>query len=220
MKKSYLLLIIILFLHGCATAPSTPSHIVRSTATGSYHEVRRGQTLWSISKAYDVPLDNLIKSNRLPDASKIEVGQLIFVPGKTDNKSVVAHTKASKIESFIWPIKGKVVSYFGSTSNLVQNKGIDIEVPNNRNVIASRSGKISFVSDNLEGYGKTIIIDHPEGFQTVYAYNSKIIAALNTYVNQGDVIAKTGSTGRAKGPMLHFEIRKNHKAQNPFYYLP
>ena len=219
MKKAYALFIILLALSGCATTSRTPSHVVRSTTDGAYHEVTKGQTLSSISKAYDVPLDKLIKANRLPDASKIEVGQLIFVPGKSADKSMVTHPKMSKTESFIWPIKGKVISYFGSTSNLVQNKGIDIETMRDRNIVASRSGKVSFVSDNLEGYGKTVIIDHPEGFQTVYAYNSKNLAVLNSYVTQGDIIAKTGDTGRAKIPTLHFEIRKNHKAQNPFYYL-
>lgn len=197
-----------------------PSDIGRVSTPGIYHEVRRGETIWHISKIYDVSLREIINSNRLPDASKIEVGQLIFVPGISDIADRDSYAKITKSESFIWPVKGVVVSYFGSTKNMIRNKGIDIEASEGTGILASRGGKVTFASNHLKGYGKTIIIDHLDGFQTVYAHNRDNFVNVDQRVKQNDVIAKVGKTGRVKKPTLHFEIRKKHKPQNPFYYLP
>jgi len=72
----------------------------------------------------------------------------------------------------------------------------------------------------MKGFGKTIIIDHGDGFSTVYAYNSQLVVKLGDRVTRKMVIAKIGDTGRAQSPRLHFEIRKNKIPKNPFYYLP
>ena len=216
-----LLVVLLIMLAGCATAPYPTGDIGRASTPGIYHEVQRGQTLWHISKIYDIDLRRIINSNRLPDASKIEVGQLIFVPGLHDkSERDNYYAKKTKFESFIWPVKGRVVSYFGSVKNLTKNKGIDIRTRKGTNVVASRSGKAAFVSNYLKGYGKTIIIDHLDGFQTVYAHNMQNLVEVDERVKQGRVIAKVGSSGRVTRPTLHFEIRKKHKPQNPFYYLP
>ena len=215
----YLAIFLLVFIAGCTTVSYVPD-TGRGGLCGFYHEVSRGQTLWGISKIYDVDLKAIIKANRLPDASKIEVGQLIFVPGAPGKSKKVDYAKNGKFENFMWPLKGAVVSYFGSTNNLVKNKGIDIQAREGASVLAARSGKVSFVTDQLEGYGKTIIIDHLDGFETVYAHNAKNFVANGQMIKKGEVIAKAGKTGRAKNPTLHFEIRRNHKPQNPFYYLP
>ncbi len=210
----------LLILAGCATPSYHPKDLKASSAEGFYHEVHRGETLWGISRTYNVDLKKIINANRLPDASKIEVGQLIFIPDSKKALSKNTPYYAKKGESFVWPIKGRVISYFGSTKDLVKNKGIDIEAHEGANIIASRSGKITFASNHLKGYGKTVIIDHLDGFQTVYAHNSQNLAGEGSVVNQGDVIARAGKTGRAAKSSLHFEIRKNHEPENPFYYLP
>jgi len=65
-----------------------------------------------------------------------------------------------------------------------------------------------------------VIIDHLDGFSTLYAQNSSVLVKTGESVNQGQAIAKAGSSGRADRTCLHFEIRKGDKPQNPFYYLP
>ena len=220
MRKIVSTLLLVLFLAGCATPSRTRPELITPSTTGIYHEVARGQTLWDISKMYDVDLKRIINANRLPDASNLEVGQLIFIPNVREKITRESYKRGKSLETFMWPVKGRVVSHFGSTKNMVPNKGIDIEARQGENVLASRSGKVTFCSDYLKGYGNTIIIDHLDGFQTVYAHNDKTLVDIDQEVKQGSVIARAGKTGRVDKPTLHFEIRKDQKAQNPFYYLP
>jgi len=176
--------------------------------------------LWGIARLHNVSLEEIVKINRLPDASKIEVGQLIFIPESRAKAPKAPAARSAKSEGFLWPVSGRVVSYFGSMKNYAKNKGIDIEVSAGANVTAARSGTVTFASDHLKGYGKTIIIDHHDGFETVYAHNAENLVRVDERVKQGEIIARTGKTGRVTNPTLHFEIRKSHKPQNPFYFLP
>lgn len=219
--KRLLVILSLLCLAGCTGPERRTDDLSRVSTPGIYHEVKKGQSLWKISKIYGVKLNEIVGANRLPDASKIEVGQLIFIPEAGEEKATRASFAGTlKIEGFVWPVRGEVVSYFGSTKDMVKNKGIDIRAREGASIAASRSGKITFASDHMEGYGKTVIIGHPGGFETVYAHNAENLVAVGRSVSQGEVIAKVGKTGRPDKPGLHFEIRKNHKPQNPFYYLP
>jgi septal ring factor EnvC (AmiA/AmiB activator) len=183
---------------------------------GLYHKVRRKETLWRISKMYGVDLERLAAANRLHDKKKIYAGQVLFIP----QAGVTSFGESAKEKSFVWPLKGKMLSFYGSSKDGVKNKGIDIKARHGEAVIASRSGKVSFVDENMKGFGKTIIIDHDDNYSTVYAYNSQIFVEVGQRVRQGTIIAKAGQSGRAPSPRLHFEIRKKHEPQNPFYFLP
>ena len=207
-----------LFLTGCAgmsevTIPPMP---VSPEPTGVYHQVRPKETLWRISKMYGVDLATLAQANKLQDSKKILAGQVLFIPQET----AADYSSLPKEQNFVWPVKGKIISHFGSPKAGVKNKGIDIKTRHGEPVIASRSGRISFIDDNLKGFGKTIIIDHDEDFSTVYSHNSQILVQLGQFVRQGTIIAKAGQSGRVSTPCLHFEIRKKHKPENPMYFLP
>ncbi len=203
-------------------AVSTPSSAVPVMTSGLYHRVEKGQTLWQVAKAYNIELDQLVQANRLPDASKLEVGQLIFVPNVTGRRAPTSETSRVSFDpnGFAWPVQGKVVTHFGSRRGLVANKGIDIEARAGVAVKAARAGRVSFSDEQLRGYGKTVIIDHGDGFSTVYAHNELLLVHAGQQLQQGEVIARVGSTGHAAAPVLYFEIRKAHKPQNPIYYLP
>ena len=120
---------------------------------------------------------------------------------------------------FIWPVRGDVIVGFGTTGK-TKSKGIDIRTYEGAPVLAAKSGRIVYCDSRLKGFGNTVIIDHGNGLQTVYAYNSEILVKLGDTVDQGSVIAKAGSTGRSDGASLHFEVRKNSEPQNPRNYLP
>ena len=226
MKKYLLLGFAIIVLAGCATAPTPPSYtpapIERPKIPGIYHKVEKGQTLWRIAKFYNVSIDDMVKINRIPDLTQISAGQLLFIPNARVVKSaeLVESSQGFDRTDFIWPVKGKIISFYGSKKGGVMNKGIDICVREGADVVASRSGKVVFCDSKLKGWGETIIIDHFDGFSTLYAQNSAVLVKAGDMVKQGQVIAKAGSSGRAECPCLHFQIRKGEKPQNPFYYLP
>ena len=97
------------------------------------------------------------------------------------------------------------------------NKGIDIQANGSDTVCAARAGRVVF-ADHLNGYGLTAIIDHSDGYYTVYSQNEKLNVKLNDIIPQGQPIAQLGKNGELAS--LHFEIRKNATADNPLYYLP
>jgi len=218
---NYCILLIFTFylltFYGCATAPLVypprPEGI-----PGIYHCVEKGETLWMISKIYTVDLDELVRINRISDAASIEVGQLIFIPYRQKPRYLSNKPSA---EDFIWPLKGRVIASFGQTFNNMINKGINIQVYKDSNVVAARSGKVVFYNPNFKGFGKTIIIDHGDGFSTIYAKNSEVFIKIGQGIEQGAIIAKVGpSLDTDKNTYLHFEIRKGHIPQNPYFYLP
>jgi len=201
---------------GCVPSPYMKT-AVPPGLPGTYHRVERGQTLWRISKLYDVDLGEIAAINHISDAAKIESGQLIFIPNR--QRQIPAFNRYSS-DDFIWPIRGKVIATFGQTFNNMLNKGINIQPYNNLDIVAARSGRVVFYKDNFGYFGKTLIIDHSDGFSTVYARNSQVFIKVGENVEKGTVIARVGSAGRGKNTYLHFEIRKGYTPQNPFFYLP
>ncbi len=217
---------------GCTPYIEPPGPAVATE--GFYHRVGPGETLWSISRSYGVELKDLVRVNRIPEGSRIKVGQKLFVPGtaplrRPSSASGGVPSKAlpsrafsagSSHNGFAWPVEGKVISIFGMRRRSVVNKGIDIHAPSGAEVMASREGVVSFVHEDLPGFGKTIILDHGDGYATVYAYVGEIRVRKGERVAQRQVIARVGRTGRAEVSALHFEIRRDQKPKNPFHYLP
>lgn len=189
------------------------------------HTVRPGETLWSISKTYNVDLDTLARANNIGDNSLIEKGQVLTIPsGATvPKRQILAPFKprpaVSRSTWFAWPVRGPIVSRFGEKLESGINKGIDIRAAEGVSVAASRAGKVVYCDSQLKGFGTTVIIDHLDGFQTVYSYNSAIIVNVGDEVRQNQTIAKVGQSGRAQEPMLHFEIRKDGEPVDPTRYL-
>lgn len=202
--------------------------------SGVYHRVERGQTIWRIAKTYGVELDAVVAANRLADARRVEVGQQLFIPGATQ-VVVVPSSRAPLTEparrvetgripddaneEFIWPVKGRVIAYFGGRTAHGANKGIDIQAPSGMQVRAARSGRVVFLEANLRGFGKTVIVEHADELATVYTHLDNITVAAHQVVRQGEMIGTVGSTGRANAPFLHFEVRRRHRPENPIYFL-
>ena len=207
---------IALFAAGCAGPTITSTTHLPERKNGFYHRVLKGQTLWRISKIYFIDMDELKKVNNISETTKIETGQMLFIPYL--KKEPVAFKTSS--EDFAWPLKGKIIADFEEVTNNMTNKGINIKAVGNSNVSAARSGKVVFYSDNFYGFGKTIIIDHGDTFSSVYTRNSEVFVKTGDLVTKGMVIAKAGHAGRDKSDYLHFEVRKNNLPQNPHFYLP
>lgn len=124
----------------------------------------------------------------------------------------------------ILPTKGKLTSKMGWRRNPFYpsrdefHTGIDIAVDIGTDILATGNGTVIFSNYN-QGYGYLVIIDHGFGIKTYYAHNSSLLVEEGDYVNRGDIIAKSGSTGNSTGPHLHYEIRLNDKPQNPLEYI-
>jgi len=116
------------------------------------------------------------------------------------------------------PVEGTIIRRF-SKSEKTPSHGIDISAPEGTAVVASRSGKVIYSDNVIPGFGNMIIIDHDNGYTTLYGHNKQNLVKNNQYVRQGQKIATVGRSGKATGTYLHFEIRYNAEPVDPMKYL-
>lgn len=138
-------------------------------------------------------------------------------------KSKISKTKLSNntiIKSkFIWPVKGKLISKYGKSSEGFFNDGINIDSKLNQNVMASSDGKVIYSGNEIPGYGNLVLIKHSSNWITAYAHLNKVLIEKGEKVKKGEKIGLVGTTGNVSKPQLHFEIRKGKNAVNPLKYL-
>ena len=233
--------------------------------------VLSGDTLYSLSRKYSVPVNDLAVMNKLTPPFNLKVGQKIRVPnlarvavestGKTtvkvveksqkvsvENKSVQQKADAKmstdkvaskqsekKISSdpskklpkinarssskFSWPVRGKILSNYGAKTNGLFNDGINIGATRGAVVGAAENGVVAYAGNEVKGMGNLIIIQHDDGWMTVYAHMDSMVVRRGARVSVGQKIGTVGKTGKVDSPQLHFEIRKGTKAYNPTSYL-
>lgn len=194
---------------------------------GIIHSVLVNQTVTEIADRYDADWRDIVefRANGLSgDPNNILPGSLILVPGGEKVALVVAPPVRPGTEippasdsGWAWPALGMLSSPFGPAHPL----GIDVAAPPGTPVYAANAGQISFAGGNpCCSYGYHIIIDHGNGYETLYAHLADFAVGVGGYVNAGDVIGYIGMTGRTTGPHVHFELRRNGVYQNPLNFLP
>jgi LysM repeat protein len=190
--------------------------------SGVRHTVAKGDTLQSIAKKYNAHLDEILSYNNLAADTTLATGEIIVVPDgemgtptptrTTPSRVVTGSGSSGSVSSgyFIHPLPGSV-----RTQGLHGYNGVDFGAPPGTQILAAAAGEVllSRTSGWNGGYGAYVVIKHNNGTQTLYAHNSKNIVFAGQHVVQGQVIGYVGSTGRATGPHLHFEVRG---ASNPF----
>jgi septal ring factor EnvC (AmiA/AmiB activator) len=122
-----------------------------------------------------------------------------------------------------WPLEGPVLTRFGMQRHpqfgtMVFRRGIEIEARDGQAVRAVEGGQVAY-ADWYKGYGKLMILDHGNGFYTLYGNLSRLDLGKGERVVKGQVIGLTGETGGLKGSKLYFEIRRNGEAQDPIAWL-
>ena len=122
--------------------------------------------------------------------------------------------------AFRWPVRGRVISAYGSKASGSSNDGINVAVPEGTDVKASDDGVVAYAGSELKGFGNLVLIRHSNGWVTAYAHNSALKVKRGDSVRRGQVIAKSGSTGNVSSPQLHFEVRKGATTVDPLQHLP
>ena len=199
--------------------------------TGLVHQVKRGETIYSIAKKYDVEAQNIVNwpynSFANDETFGLAVGQTLVVPDgvmpeappPTSPRFIARQTPdagtVSATGQFIWPTAGKVTQ-----QPVWYHMALDIANKAAPEVLAADSGRVSVAgAPDRGGYGIRVMIDHGNGFQTLYAHLQEVYVSEGQTVGRGAAIGRMGSTGRSTGTHLHFEVRKDGALQNPWNYL-
>ena len=137
---------------------------------------------------------------------------------KAGRKIFISHYYLSKTAGFLWPLKGEIVNYFNEHVDNTLNRGVNIQTSSdNREVRASAQGRIVF-SNNLKGWGKTVVLKHISGLYTIYANLDNTLVKEGKSAEKGEVLGMVAS-GKNGNYILHFEVRKKHIPEDPLKYL-
>ncbi len=201
---------------------------------GIRHKVKRGETIYSVGKKYgleesaaqaivDYPFNEFMND----ETFELATGQYIIVPGGI-KKDAPAPVKRPSIASsltpdagavsatgnFVWPATGRITQGYK-----FYHKAIDIANRAAGPILAADSGTVVEARWDASGYGNKVVVDHGNGYLTLYAHLRVIQVQPGQRVSRGNVLGQMGSTGRSTGTHLHFEIRRGGVLLNPLSFL-
>jgi LysM repeat protein len=194
---------------------------------GVLHTVKDGDTVESIAKTYKAdPLaimeydwnklttPHTLKAGQkiiVPDGEKPYAPRLVYLP---DGRTVMVGAPRG-LGRFVWPTQGYITSRFGEDGH----RGLDIAAYMGAPIYAADAGVVTY-SGLLGNYGLAVVIDHGNGYQSLYGHLSVYYPRVGQAVKRGQAIGKMGSTGKSTGPHLHLEITYWGGLVNPAAYLP
>jgi septal ring factor EnvC (AmiA/AmiB activator) len=123
-----------------------------------------------------------------------------------------------------WPVRGDIIGHFGPETHprwgtVTMNNGIDIATEIGTPVRSVARGRVDYVSEDFGTYGQIVVLNHGDGYYTLYGHLSQISVAVGQEVTPGQTLGRSGDTGSLKGPELHFEVRKGAQSLNPQDWL-
>ena len=183
------------------------------------HTVKPGETGFAIAIQYGVPFQNIAIANGLDSDGTVKAGQELIIPAVFQPRRL-ARRSMPGTPYFRWPHDGKVLAGFSENSGGRGHDGIDIDVKVGDMVRASSSGTVVFAAEEKTRFGRQVLIDHGDGWQTSYGHLARITVKKGDVVKAGERIGIAGDAGIATRPELHFEIRKNGKDIDPASKLP
>ncbi len=194
--------------------------------SGVSHTVVKGDTIQSIANKFKGDATEIAQFNNIAPGSPLTVGQIIIVPdgegsGPAPSIPGAAPRPTSPLRGtggpdlgnyYMFPVRDGII-----TQGLHGYNAVDISSPEKYGtpILAAASGQVIVSKDEgwNGGYGHYVVIQHPNKTQTLYAHLNKNLVIEGQYVTQGQIIGLMGSTGKATGPHVHFEVRG---AKNPF----
>ena len=190
---------------------------------GTLHQVQPGDSVGSVERDYGLKPGQLRAANHV-GWSGLRPGEVVFLPGARPRQFTPAMQSLWEGRDFFRsPLAGRFTSFLGTrtdpfTGEHKHHNGVDIRAPFNALVAASADGTVSLAGWN-GGFGKCVIVEHGNGYRTLYGHLNAILVHQGQHVSQYQYIGRVGMTGRTTGPHLHFTIWKNGKLQNPLKYL-
>ncbi|WP_235679240.1 peptidoglycan DD-metalloendopeptidase family protein [Aquibium microcysteis] len=127
--------------------------------------------------------------------------------------------EATGVGKMRWPVRGRVIEGYGRTAGGRTNDGIDIAVPEGTPVKAAENGVVIYAGDGLKEFGNTVLVRHEDGLVSVYGHASELNVKRGDKVRRGQEIARSGMSGSADTPKLHFEVRKDSAPVDPSKFL-
>jgi murein DD-endopeptidase MepM/ murein hydrolase activator NlpD len=209
------------------TEPKPGTVLLIPSRNGMFHVARAGQGLADIAKAYGLSLKTVLEANHITGDSALSSGKILYLPGahylSNDDAHWLALFSLTARNTFMKPTTGRFADGFGKRVDPMSGKirfhaGLDLAPGLGARVVAAQDGIVLWAKVR-SGYGRLIIVDHGNHLTSWYAHLEQILVKLHQIVKKGDLIGKVGSSGRATGPHLHFEVRLNNKPQNPLLYL-
>jgi murein DD-endopeptidase MepM/ murein hydrolase activator NlpD len=177
-----------------------------------HHRVRFGETLWQISRRYNVPPEKIMRANHITARNYLVVGQMLLIPEPSERKLI-----------YPLPRRVQVTSPFGLrihpiTGRRELHKGVDLAAKMRTPVRAAAAGLVRFAG-RMRGYGLVVMIEHGDGLSTLYAHLSAISVMAGRRVKAGEGIGYTGNSGLSTGPHLHFEVRVKDEPVDPEKFI-
>jgi murein DD-endopeptidase MepM/ murein hydrolase activator NlpD len=207
------------------------------------HKIRKGDTLYKLSREYTVDVSEIIHYNNIKNAKSLAVGKLVKIVIERNgyenystnnensinkNKLQIKHINKEKqpklVEnnkeidhkiSFIPPLKGKIITKFGKDKNGEVHKGIRIAHKQHHPIKAAAEGVVVYKGGDIPGYGNMVIIKHKNNYYTTYAHQHAIKVVSNQKIKAGQTIGTVGQTGAVSQPQLYFSINQGGNYINP-----
>lgn len=201
------------------------------TIEGTLYRVHKGDTLEAIARRFNVEPGVIASFNLLDGSAYLTTGNKLVIPGGVvpleERRRLQAAMLASRgvreytvgqAPNFQWPVSGKISSLYGPRNGSF-HYGLDIAAPLGTRVRAAAAGVVDYTGTK-SGYGIMLIINHGNGWKSLYAHNSSLLVGIGERVYRGQPIGLIGATGNATGPHLHLEIICNNNKLDPLLYLP
>lgn len=199
---------------------------------GALHTIASGDTLESIAKYYKVEVTDITgyAGNAISSNAELVAGEDLIIPGGTKPyvaRSVVAYSGEIPADakkgtgSFAWPMSGYISQQYWAG-----HQAIDIAAAKGTTIVAADSGFVVSAQWSDVGYGRMVILDHGNGYQTLYAHMNTFYVEVGQSVAKGQAIGECGNTGYViagpggDGSHLHFEIMQGSARRNPSLFLP
>ena len=156
--------------------------------------------------------DNVIRPGQKPSAPKA-------ISTKRKPTKVTSRTPPRASSKFLKPVRGKIISSYGSKPDGRHNDGINILAARGSPVKSAENGVVVYVGNDLKGTGNLILVRHADRWMSAYAHLDQSTVTRGQTIKRGQKIGTVGSTGSVDKPQLHFELRRGTKALNPKAYV-